>query len=102
MDWISLASGPLGALAITLPTAAYALKKLEARYSSELQSQREYRVILEQENAASRAALEKLHQARLADSQSAAHSLLEVYQKVHDTLDRLEELVRSKGSLDDK
>ena len=94
MDWLEVALGPVGALALAVPTAAYALRKVEARYESELATVRAALTKCEGELDDARSALAAETQARLADAKAASASLLAVYDRVHATLDGLEDFVR--------
>lgn len=94
MNWLESALGPAGALALAVPVAAIALRKLEARWTAEV-ADRDARI---RELVAERQRLDdRLAQAaveRVAAEQRSAESLLKVYERVHTTLDGLEPVLR--------
>lgn len=96
MDWLSQAIGPVGALAIAVPTAALALRKVEQRYQAELDALRAQYVRCQSELEGARKALADETQARLADAKASSAALLAVYDRVHATLDGLEDWVRKQ------
>lgn len=98
MDFLEIALGPVGALALAVPTAAYALRKVENRYESELTLIKDSLARAETELEDARRCLAAETQARLADAKEASASLLAVYERVHATLDGLEDFVRRQAA----
>ncbi len=98
MDWLTVASGPMGALALAVPLAAVLLRRLDSRYAEELAAARAEITALKIEIAAARKSLEDEASARLADSKENARAMLGIYERVHETLDGLEALVKADRS----
>jgi hypothetical protein len=95
MEWVELAMGPMGALALAVPLAVVLLRRLDSRYADELVALRAENSSLRADVTESRKALEVEHGARLADAKESTKSLLGVYERVHETLDGLEALVKA-------
>jgi Skp family chaperone for outer membrane proteins len=96
VDWVQQAIGPLGALAIAVPTAALALREVKQRYQAEVDRLKEEHKAKCAELDATRKALADETAARLADAKASSAALLAVYDRVHATLDGLEDWVRTQ------
>ena len=96
-EWLQLAIGPAGALAIALTFAVLVGKELRRKHAAEVQ--RLERLLTERttECATTRAELAAEHVARLEDAKATTRTLLDLNDRIHRTLDGLEALTRATG-----
>ena len=97
-DWLQLVIGPAGALVLAVIFGAAAAKELRKRHDEELAALRASLLRREVDLTQARAQLEAEHAARLGDAKATTQTLLDLNDRIHQTLDTLETLTRMSGT----
>lgn len=94
-EWLSLAVGPAGAAVVALLFALLAGREMRRRHQAERQTLLEQLNQRTAEAAAARLALDEEHAARLRDAKEQTQTLLQLSDRIHQTLNNLSALTRS-------
>jgi alkylation response protein AidB-like acyl-CoA dehydrogenase len=95
-EWLQLVLGPLGALALAVTAAVVMTRELGRRHSAEVQWLRDEIARLQVSVRETRAQLDAEQIARVRDAKSSNAAILEVSDRVHSTICRLEDLVQRR------
>jgi len=95
-DWISLVLGPLGALVLSVTLLATLLRELRRKHQAELA--RLDSLLAERAREVSELSdrLTEEHAGRLADARETTRTLMDLNDRIHQTLERLETLTRPR------